>query len=277
MESTNPFFHISGNPYNLKKCERDLGTFPRIFLATVPRSGNGLARKALTSPSRIETCGVFPIGGTIWDERAGCYFPEFLIEDRRLPEGGDYTVIKTHYPFFIQQTVDDECISAVFKSVRHVLTNYLAWSDYLLHVHLEKDKKAKVPADRETAIIELMRHSNWTLTRYAARWSEHHTYWREYAASNGVPLVEWLYEDICSDSAPFSKAFVDLLKYDVVHQENLDVALGKDPEECWVGRLRSTSVFQSLVSREEALEVFSKYGEQLRSYGYSDKIWDEVL
>lgn len=208
-----------------------------------------------------------------WDERAGCYYRNRdFHRDTVKPSGDETTVVKSHHPFLGPQA-DNECISAIFKSTRHLLSNYFAWVDYLLET-----QATEVTATNMTeASLTIVQQHNWTLSNYAEKWAEHHKHWREYAAQNNIPLLEWRYEDMCSNSVFYAQLFMDLLGYEVVDTRFMTHHWGRTLEECWEGRMHLDSTSRALVSREEAQEVLNTHGEQLRAYGYADSMWVPFL
>lgn len=89
-----------GDLRNLTRCRRDNCSFNRIFLATVPRSGNSFTLKVMQSPSGKRSCTVFRSRDKTWDERAGCYYRNRdFHRDTVKPSGDETTVVKSHHPF----------------------------------------------------------------------------------------------------------------------------------------------------------------------------------
>jgi hypothetical protein len=173
---------------------------------------------------------------------------------------------------------ESECISAIVKPVRHLLSNWLGWLEFRAYIRLNERSTTRVSYDMKASgdlseLKSVIEEENWSLSKFASRWSLHHQYWRDYAEKHGVPLVEWRYEDMCSNSQPFSMLLMNVLRYNVDYPAAVFNHLGKPEDSCWAGKLLDSGLISALVSPEEKQEVFEKYGDQLRLYGFCDEMY----
>ena len=276
----------------------DLGVAPQspfllFYLATVPRSGNTLSRILLENASGIATETVYsnnqrgfkktnrthafapPCGGITGDCAS--------VHRSRGPEP---VVVKTPFPFLTEPVTPpalphapsaQQCVSGVITTLRHPIDNYVAWIRYLSaptsllgHPH-----NNSLPG---TTVNPRVARDGWPLDRFMQLWVQHHTFWRRFARLRGVPLLEYRFEDLCSDPRrvlpevlAFTQMYSPTRQAQQARQAQQDVLA--TPNTCVLKKYARDPVTYALFTDDELDDALLKYRKQMQQFGYSDGPW----
>lgn len=196
-----PVFEMKAQSINL--CSETFGApmkFPRIWLPTVPRSGNTISRFLLENLTDISTESVYQDEGTTYSNRSGAYGRDCghigYCDRIHRSTKDQLVIIKTHFPFMHPEFDENDCVSRILMTIRHPVDNYLAWAYY------------KGNGEKNTLDFRKQNFRD-----FYKLWQIHHTYWHAFASRRQIPLLQFRYEDLCrSPETVFSRvsAFLSL-------------------------------------------------------------------
>lgn len=273
--------YFRGGGQQLKPCPSESGSFLRILLATVPRSGTTYTLNMLREATGLATGTVYEEPNTVWDDRSQSYQQLCVregwcgVENNmtsrpvRVPTGHEPSIVKTHFPFQWPEVLDTDCFSAVLMPVRHPFDNYIAFLSWVEEQvaytwNATDEPKGKILHFRIEQPFE----------RFAKLWSLHHAYWRAEARTRGVPLLEYRYEDLCSQP---EKVMEEVLRFTGYKARSPSFETKWRGDACWLRHLWDAPWVEGIVTRAEVKHVLAQYESQLKYYGYCNELLKEWL
>lgn len=191
--------------------------WPRVYLATYPRSGNHWMRYLIEEATHIATSSVYkdPREGTNiihlsktfpW---GGFCANHGYQHDCRYPLPGESVVIKTHSPALRSYRFDHQPYTKAITIVRHPIDSIYSWHLYRHAFVWCKPAPSRIPTN--------------ALVKYIYLWKKFHRYWSQFP---NTILIR--YEDLCDKPADFLKMVLNEIGY-AFSEEDIMRAVTKFP------------------------------------------------
>ncbi len=173
----------------------------RVYLASYPRSGNHWLRYLIEEATGIATSSVYCDTGTLEYQKSHLptmfpwgYCPKNGYEGtRRYPAKDDLIVIKTHYPFFPPQPLDNKIAIKTICVLRHPVDSFFAQ-------HLRVPPQGRV--------------TDSTMNEFLFEWRKFQEYWQR-----EKNVVHIRYEDLYNSPFETLKEVLQAIGYKVLDSD----------------------------------------------------------